>query len=214
MSTREKLITARLGMLALVEELNNISKACKVASVSRSHYYEIKKAYETYGREGLAPKERRKPRMPNQTSPEIEAQILEMTERYPTYSYIRISHQLRLSGVPDSIASVRYVWQRHGLARRMQRLLWMEKRGLESGRVLTEELKRLLARYKRRDEKGPLPPDRQLLRKAFPAEVTPGPGPAHFSIAPMSPIAPRGRASPSWSVLSIRNVFVSRWTVM
>jgi len=152
MSTREKLIKARLGMLALAEELKNISKACKIAGVSRSHYYEIKKAYETYGREGLAPRQRRKPRMPNQTKPEVEAKILEMTERYPTYSYVRISNQLRLSGVPASIASVRYVWQRHGISRRMQRLLWMEKRSLESGRVLTEEMKKLLARYKRRNE--------------------------------------------------------------
>ncbi len=43
------------------------------------------------GAEGLAPQPRRKPRMPNQTPPELEAKILEMTEQYPTYSYIRIS---------------------------------------------------------------------------------------------------------------------------
>lgn len=152
MSTQEKLITARIGMLALAEELQNISRACRIAGVSRSHYYEIKKAYETYGREGLAPRERRKPKMPNQTPPEIEARILEMTERYPTYSYLRISNHLRLSGVPASAAAVRYVWQRHNLSRRMQRLLWMERRSRESGRILTEELKRLLAKYKRKVE--------------------------------------------------------------
>jgi transposase InsO family protein len=152
MSTREKLITARLGMLALAEELQNISKACKVANVSRSHYYEIKKAYETYGRDGLVPRERRKPRMPNQTPPEIESRILEMTERYPTFSYFRISEHLRMAGVNAGSMAVRGVWERYGITRRMQRLLWMEKRGLESGRVLTEELKRLLARYKRKTE--------------------------------------------------------------
>ena len=36
MSTREKLIKARLGMLALAEELQNISVACKRAGISRS----------------------------------------------------------------------------------------------------------------------------------------------------------------------------------
>jgi hypothetical protein len=61
MSTREKLIKARLGMLALVEELQNISLACKRAGISRSHYYEIKDAFERYGAAGLAPAERRKP---------------------------------------------------------------------------------------------------------------------------------------------------------
>lgn len=56
MSTREKLINARLGMLALAEELQNISQACQRAEISRSHYYEIKEAFERYGPEGLAPR--------------------------------------------------------------------------------------------------------------------------------------------------------------
>lgn len=76
MNTREKLIQARLSMLALAEELQNISRACKAAGISGSHYYEIKKAFETYGREGLAPRIRRRPRMPNQTPPELEGKVL------------------------------------------------------------------------------------------------------------------------------------------
>jgi hypothetical protein len=67
MSTREKLIKARLGMLALAEELQNISLVCRKAGISRSHFYEIKEAYEKWGAEGLVPQLRRKPRMPNQT---------------------------------------------------------------------------------------------------------------------------------------------------
>ena len=69
MSTREQLIKARLGMLALADELKNIAKACRLAGVSRSHLYEIKEAYETFGREGLGPKVRRMAWMPNQTPP-------------------------------------------------------------------------------------------------------------------------------------------------
>jgi len=56
MSTREKLIKARLGMLALAEELQDISLACRRAGVSRSHYYEIKEAFEKWGPEGLVPR--------------------------------------------------------------------------------------------------------------------------------------------------------------
>jgi hypothetical protein len=37
--------------------------------------------------------------MPNQIPPELEKQILDMTAQYPTYSYLRISQQLRLIGV-------------------------------------------------------------------------------------------------------------------
>ena len=95
MTAREQLIRARMGMLALADQLQNISVACKRAGISRSHYYEIKAAFEKYGRDGLAPCERRRPRMPNETPPELVEKILEMTAKYPTYSYVRISQQLR-----------------------------------------------------------------------------------------------------------------------
>jgi molybdenum-dependent DNA-binding transcriptional regulator ModE len=67
MDTREKLIDARIGMLALVDELKNISRACQRAGISRTHYYDIKAAFERYGREGLAPtsRRRRRPRRHN-----------------------------------------------------------------------------------------------------------------------------------------------------
>mgnify|MGYP001620049582 CR=1 FL=1 len=150
MSTREKLIKARLGMLHLAEELRNISLACRRAGISRSHFYEIKEAFEKYGAEGLAPQPRRKPRMPNQTPPELEQKILEMTEQYPAYSYLRISQQLRLVGVGVSPSAVRYVWQRHGLTLRYQRLLWLERKTAERGGVRTEAQMRLLRRARGR----------------------------------------------------------------
>jgi len=68
----------------LADELQSISRACKVAGISRSHFYEIKDAFEKYGRDGLAPLPRRRPRMPNETPPELEGQILTMTREYPT----------------------------------------------------------------------------------------------------------------------------------
>lgn len=150
MSTREKLIKARLGMLALAEELQNISLACRRAGISRSHYYEIKEAFEKYGAEGLVEQPRRAPRMPNQTPPELEAKVLEMTERYPTRSYVSVSQQLRLIGVGVSPSAVRYVWQRHGLTLRFQRLLWLEQKTAAAGGVLTEAQIRLLRRHRGR----------------------------------------------------------------
>ena len=88
MSTREKLVKARLGMLALAEERQNISLACKRAGISRSQYCEIKNAFEQSGAAGLAAAERRKPRMPNETPAEVAARIREMTEQCPTRSYV------------------------------------------------------------------------------------------------------------------------------
>jgi hypothetical protein len=151
MSTREKLIKARMGMLALAEELSNVSRACRRAGISRSHFYEIKDAYEKYGRDGLAPELKRRPRMPNQTPPELEAQILEMTGRYPTLSYVRLSDQLKLIGLPISPSTVRCVWLRHGLTLRYHRLLWLEQKTAAEGGVLTEAQMKLLRRFQGRE---------------------------------------------------------------
>jgi hypothetical protein len=60
MSTREKLIKARLGMLALAEQRNNVNLAFKRASIIRSHYYEIKEAFEKFGADCLARQPKRK----------------------------------------------------------------------------------------------------------------------------------------------------------
>lgn len=151
MSTREQLIKARLGVLALAQEIDNVRLACKRAGISKSQFYDIKAAYEKYGAEGLAPQPRRRPRMPNQTPPEIEAQILGMTERFPTYSYIRIAHQLRLMGLGVSPSAVRAVWQRHGLTLRLDRLLWLEKKATAEGSpLLTEHHIRLLRKHRGR----------------------------------------------------------------
>ena len=87
---------ARVRMLALAEQLNNVSAACRRAGISPAHEIRNQEAFEKLGAEGLGPRTRRKRCMPNQTPTELEAQILEMTERYPTYSYLRISHHLKL----------------------------------------------------------------------------------------------------------------------
>jgi len=55
MDTREKLIGARIGMLALADELKNLSRACQIAGISRTHCYDIKGAFEKYGRDGPGP---------------------------------------------------------------------------------------------------------------------------------------------------------------
>jgi len=134
----------------LAEELQNITLACRRPGISQSHYYEIKQAFEQFGADGLAPRQRRKPRIPNQTPPALEQQILEMTERYPTASYLRIAQHLRLVGVGVTPSAVRYVSERHGLNLRYQRLLWLERKVATAGGVLTEAQQRLLRRWQGR----------------------------------------------------------------
>jgi hypothetical protein len=124
MTTRDQLIRARLGILAMAAELRNTAKACKLAGVSRSQFYAMKKAYELYGKDGLAPRIRRKPEMPNRTPAELEEQILSHTRKYPRVSYVRLAGEIRSEGGNVTPTMVRYVWQRHGLSTQSARRAW------------------------------------------------------------------------------------------
>jgi hypothetical protein len=68
---------------------------------------------------------------------------------FPTYSYVRVSQQLRLVGVPASPSQIRGVWSREGLVKRFDRLLWLERRVAENGGPLTEQVLKLLAKHRR-----------------------------------------------------------------
>jgi hypothetical protein len=124
MTNQEQVIRARLAILTMAAELNNVAKVCRIAGVSRSQFYAMKKSYEIHGKAGLAPRIRRKPEMPNRTPPLLEEQILVNTRRNPTLSYIRLSGEMESDGIGVSPAMVRYVWQRHGLSTRSARLEW------------------------------------------------------------------------------------------
>ncbi len=76
MTTQEKLIRRKQSLLELAEYLQNVSQACKINGVSRQHFYDIKKAYEEQGIEGLREKTRRKPCLKNRVVPEIETAVL------------------------------------------------------------------------------------------------------------------------------------------
>lgn len=124
----KNVVDQRLDILALACELKNVSQACKRAGISRSRFYEIKSAYDKHGLEGLAPRPRRKPRMPNQTPVELVEPILNMTARYPTYSYIRISAKLRAAGLQVLPSTVRAVWKQQGLNSCIERLRWLQEK--------------------------------------------------------------------------------------
>jgi hypothetical protein len=126
MTTRDQLIRARLGLLAMAGELKNIAKACKIAGVSRSQFYAMKKAYELHGKEGLGPRTRRKPEMPNRTPAVVEEQILAKTRKHPLISYVRLAGEMKAEGGSVTPTMVRYVWQRHGLSTQSARRAWVK----------------------------------------------------------------------------------------
>jgi hypothetical protein len=128
-TSREQLIKARLGILVMAAQIKNVAKVCKLTGMSRSQFYALKKAYETSGEEGLAPRARRKPQMPNRTPVPVENRILLKTHDNPIASYVRLAGELQSEGVSVTPGMVRYVWLRHGLSKRSARLRWKRRKG-------------------------------------------------------------------------------------
>lgn len=117
-------------MLALAGQLNNVSMACKLSGISRSHFYRIKKAYETRGEAGLVPRSTARISRTPDILPEMERVILLMTEQHPTVTYTRLVTRMRFDGINVSPALVRMVWEKHGLTRRSARVAWIGRQQL------------------------------------------------------------------------------------
>lgn len=146
MATTYNSIKSKPTLLQLASELDNISKACRIAGVSRRHFYDIKDDFENGGIDAFAPRPRIKAQMPNKASAELENKILEFCLKYPTYGQLRVSNELRKGGEWISPGGVREIWKRHNMTTRYRRLLRLEQASRETGFELTPEVREALER--------------------------------------------------------------------
>lgn len=148
MTTKDKIARRKLSLLELAQELNNVSRACKVMGYSRQQFYEIRRNFQTYGAEGLIDRlPGAKGPHPNRVSEEIEQAVLDHALQHPCHGALRVEQELRLKGVQVSAGGVRGVWQRHDLLTKHDRLLRLEKHTAERKIELSEEQIRLLERF-------------------------------------------------------------------
>ncbi len=152
---RHKLISRKLTLLELAEYLKNVSQACKLHGVSRQHFYDIKKAYEEHGLEGLRENSRRKPCIKNHVAPEVEEAVVQMAMEYPAYGQARSSNELHKAGILVSSGGVRSIWLRHGLETFKKRLAALEEKAAKEGLVYTEAQLVALETAQRQQETDP-----------------------------------------------------------
>lgn len=152
MTVQQKIISNKLGLLSLAEELGNVSKACRMMGFSRDTFYRYRDARNEGGIEALAEKTRRKPNSKNRIDEETEARVVQMAIDEPAYGQVRASNELRKIGVFISPAGVRCVWKRHDLEKFQKRLVMLEQKMAETNGIYTERQLAALERKREEDQ--------------------------------------------------------------
>jgi transposase len=103
----------------------SVSEACRLFGIHRSTFYVWKRRSERHGLEILRPRERRRPRLPNQLSPFVEERIVAFALGHPGYGPRQVASELRRERWGGIVVSHNGVWRclrRHGLNTRAKRL--------------------------------------------------------------------------------------------
>jgi len=144
MTAEKKIAQKRLTLLQVAEKLRNVSEACRRGSVSRSQFYEYKRAFQERGFDGLVDRPPIPKNFPNETPPDIREKVVRFSIEHPGLGQVQVSDRLRLEGVSVSPSTVRNIWLKEGLENKYKRILRLEEEKNGTDIEFTAEQIRLL----------------------------------------------------------------------
>src|SRR5690606_11562506 len=84
-----QIIKHKVGLLNLAEELQNVSRACKVMGVSRDTFYRYQELVKSGDIDALINKSRRVPNLKNRVDDATEQAVIDFAIQYPAYGQHR-----------------------------------------------------------------------------------------------------------------------------
>ena len=130
MAQQERYLYKKMSVPELNQLLSNASAACQQHNMSRSHFFELKKRFQSsgYGRFERFTRNSKNP-PPKNIERIIEA-ILSLSFDHPGWGCVRLSQTLNSQGVSISSPTVQKILIKHNMGNKNERLCKLEEKAL------------------------------------------------------------------------------------
>lgn len=125
MTTQELIAENRRSLIIYAQRCGSISRACQSFGVSRTTFYKIKEQYLKTG--SLAPRIRRKAKVPHETSLTKKKLLLKLVYEHPSWGPEKYSYELRKNNICFRPWAVWYTLRRFDLNNKWKRFVYIEQ---------------------------------------------------------------------------------------